>query len=195
MKITIKNCFQFFIFLMLISLLSCHDQTATKKETALKYFIVGFATPSGNKIWVQKAEFDQRWWRPAGSMACCWEEAGKTSGVDNQPLPHEVYIQWLDESENLVYAANVTLPPDLPERARKLPDFVWKRDGKHDRDVYIIIGMKEHGEVVVWLSNAPHGENMTSRVLEIIGQAQAKGTPWTPPKDSETKNVKHGSKS
>jgi len=180
---------------MLIAQLSCHDQTNSEKATELKYFIVGFATPSGNKIWVQKAVFDHRWWRPVGSIACCWEEARAGSGVDDQPLPHEVYIQWLDESENVVYAANVTLPVDLPERARKLPDFVWKRDGKHDRDVYLIVGMKEHGEVVVWLSNAPHGENMTGRVLEIIGQAQAAGRPWIPPKDMDTKKTEHGSKS
>lgn len=178
-------------FGVVLAVVACREQTPAEQNPLREPFTVGFSTPSGNKIWVQQAEFDQHWRRPVGSMACCWEESGASSGVDNQALPHEVYIQWLDESEKVVYAANIILPPDLPERAKKLPGYTVKHSGRKDPgSAYIIIGMKEHGQVIVWLANAPYKSNVEGRVLEIIGQAQAKGIPWTPPNENDLKNHK-----
>ena len=145
------------------------------------YYVVGFSTPAGNEIWIRRVVFDDRWWAPGGGLACCWEETTSTVGVFDHPLPRVVEVEWLDESEKRIYEARVELPPDLPERMKKLPYFTWTIDGKRDLGHYLIIGFREGGGVVVWLSNAPHGYNMRGRVLEVVGEGHARRMmDWTP---------------
>ncbi|TMP40628.1 DUF2931 domain-containing protein, partial [Pseudoalteromonas sp. S1650] len=50
----------------------------------IDYMVAGGATQKGNQIWVQAITFDDSWGGPMGSLGCCWESAGKTSGVYDQ---------------------------------------------------------------------------------------------------------------
>lgn len=166
-----------------ISLLigSCHQQPQ------LFNYLVGFSTPSGNEIWVQKVIFDDTWTTPVGNLACCWEESTKSNHIYKRKLPRKLFIRWLDESTQQVFSATIQLIEKLPELANHLPYYTWDVDGKRDKDIFIIIGMRENGEVTVWLSNSQHGENLSGRVLKKIGHAQATSTPWIPP--GESKNI------
>ena len=144
-------------------------------------YTVGYGTPSGNVIWIRRVVFDGSPIMAAGSLGCCWEEAGKTVSVYDQPLPRVVEVEWLDESERHIYEARVELAEDLSRRMESLPEFTWTIDGRKDLGHYLIIGFREGGEVVVWLSNAPHGYNMRGRVLEEVGRAHARRMmDWTP---------------
>ena len=158
-----------------ISMLSaCQSQAE-----AFDSYTVGFSTPARNQIWVQDASFDGKWGVPAGSMACCWEEAGPTAIVFDKPMPHSVHIQWLQEERKLVYTANVQLPDDLGDRARKLPGYTVISTGRRFKDDPILmIGMKPDGQVTIWLSNVGGAANVKGRVLDVVGRAQAESRPW-----------------
>ena len=103
-----------FLFALMLAFLA----TACQRDVFDSY-TVGFATPSGNRIWVQDATFDGKWGVPAGSMAGRWQGAGKSESVFNKPMPHKLHIQWLQEERNLVHAATVQLPDDLGDRPRQ----------------------------------------------------------------------------
>jgi hypothetical protein len=148
-------------------------------------YATGLSTPSGNKIWIERIEFDDSWGVPGGGLSCCWKEIGAGASVFDKPMPRQVYLRWVDESETVVYEATLELAKDLAARARHLPGYTVLSSGRHDPgDPHLIIGMQEGGAVTVWLSNAPHGINMSGRVLHIVGTGQAAGRPWEPTRDS-----------
>ena len=154
---------------------------ACRAEWTAEYNI-GYSTPSGNDIWIRRVVFDDRWSLPGGGLSCCWEELNAGAGVFDHPLPRVVEVEWLDESERRIYEARVELAEDLARRAGRLRGVQVISSGrKREPAVYLIIGFREGGEVVVWLSNAPHGYNMRGRVLEEVGRAHARRMmDWTP---------------
>ena len=145
-------------------------------------YTVGYGTPSGNVIWIRRVVFDDRWSLPGGGLSCCWEEAGALALVFDWPLPRVVEVEWLDESERRIYEARVELAEDLARRAGRLKGVQVISSGrKREPAVYLIIGFREGGEVVVWLSNAPYKYNVSGRVLEEVGRAHARRMmDWTP---------------
>ncbi len=145
-------------------------------------YTVGYSTPAGNDIWIRRVVFDDRWSLPGGGLSCCWEEVGRSALVFDWPLPRVVEVEWLDESERRIYEARVELAEDLARRAGKLEGvYVVSMRKRLDPRVYLIIGFREGGEVVVWLSNARSWKNRRDRTLEVVGRARARRMmDWTP---------------
>lgn len=164
--------------------------TACNNNSRIDSYTVGFATPSGNQIWVRRVIFDDKWTTPVGTMACCWEEARASSFIQRHKLPAKVEVEWIDESEMIVYNASVNLDKNLTEHALNLPKFTVPNTNREYKKIYLIVGMKEAGDVIVWLSNAPYSQYTNGRVLEVVGQAKAKGIPWIPPDENDLKNYK-----
>ena len=153
------------------------------ESEVLDSFTIGYSTPEGNKIWVRKAIFDRKYSKPVGSLGCCWQEAGKKSGVYDQPLPKHVQIEWIDDGDNLLYSAELDLTPDIFRRAKEMPELGSDNEVALDKgEIYLIVAMAEKGEVLVWLSNFPYlGENVRNRVLVEVGKTQAMSKPWQAP--------------
>ncbi len=143
---------------------------------------IGYSTPSGNDIWIRRVVFDDSWVLPGGGLSCCWEELNAGAGVFDHPLPRVVEVEWLDESEKRIYEARVELAPDLAQRAGRLKGVRVISSGRQrDPAVYLIIGFREGGGVVVWLSNAPYKYNVSGRTLEVVGEGHARRMmDWTP---------------
>ena len=149
-------------------------------------YSVGFSTPAGNQIWVQDASFDGKW----GVPPAVWPAVGKKQGLPRVSSTNLcrtwLHIQWLQEERNLVYTANVQLPDDLGDRARKLPGYTVISTGRHFKDdPILIIGMKPDGQVTIWLSNVGGAANVKGRVLDVVGRPRRKvgrgqGRRWTP---------------
>ncbi|WP_259398603.1 MULTISPECIES: DUF2931 family protein, partial [unclassified Pseudoalteromonas] len=133
----------------------------------------GGATQKGNEIWVQSITFDNSWGIPMGSLGCCWQSAGKTSGVYDQKFPEKVAVEWLDKSENRIYYGEVAIDKSGYKFANKLPRFSY-HTGEVETDIYpyLIVGMGESGEIKVWVSNTPSA-GFTGRVLHELGSGQA----------------------
>ncbi|WP_259398500.1 DUF2931 family protein, partial [Pseudoalteromonas sp. SR44-5] len=133
----------------------------------------GGATQKGNEIWVQSITFDNSWGIPMGSLGCCWQSAGKTSGVYDQKFPEKVAVEWLDKSENRIYFGEVAIDKNGYRLAKNLPSYT-AHTGKVFKDVkpYLIVGMGESGEIKVWVSNTPSA-GFTGRVLHELGSGQA----------------------
>ncbi|MBB1336133.1 DUF2931 family protein, partial [Pseudoalteromonas sp. SR41-6] len=122
----------------------------------IDYMVAGGATQKGNEIWVQSITFDNSWGIPMGSLGCCWQSAGKTSGVYDQKFPEKVAVEWLDKSENRIYFGEVAINKNGYKLAKNLPSYT-AHTGKVFKDVkpYLIVGMGESGEIKVWVSNTP----------------------------------------
>ena len=141
----------------------------------IDYMVAGGATQKGNEIWVQSITFDNSWGIPMGSLGCCWQSAGKTSGVYDQKFPEKVAVEWLDKSENRIYFGEVAIDKNGYRLAKDLPRYTVVSTGRKAKEIipYLIIGMSETGEIKVWLSNAPSGRNRVDRVLHELGSRQA----------------------
>ncbi|MBB1471293.1 DUF2931 family protein [Pseudoalteromonas sp. SG41-5] len=139
----------------------------------IDYMVAGGATQKGNEIWVQSITFDNSWGIPMGSLGCCWQSAGKTSGVYDQKFPEKVAVEWLDKSENRTYFGEVAIDKNGYKLASKLPRFSY-HTGEVETDIYpyLIVGMGESGEIKVWISNTPSA-GFTGRVLHELGSGQA----------------------
>ncbi|MBB1482200.1 DUF2931 family protein [Pseudoalteromonas sp. SG41-2] len=139
----------------------------------IDYMVAGGATQKGNEIWVQSITFDNSWGIPMGSLGCCWQSAGKTSGVYDQKFPEKVAVEWLDKSENRIYYGEVAIDKSGYKFANKLPRFSY-HTGEVETDIYpyLIVGMGESGEIKVWVSNTPSA-GFTGRVLHELGSGQA----------------------
>ncbi|MBB1424773.1 DUF2931 family protein [Pseudoalteromonas sp. SG43-7] len=139
----------------------------------IDYMVAGGATQKGNEIWVQSITFDNSWGIPMGSLGCCWQSAGKTSGVYDQKFPEKVAVEWLDKSENRIYFGEVAIDKNGCKLASKLPRFSY-HTGEVETDIYpyLIVGMGESGEIKVWISNTPSA-GFTGRVLHELGSGQA----------------------
>ncbi|MBB1369095.1 DUF2931 family protein [Pseudoalteromonas sp. SR44-5] len=139
----------------------------------IDYMVAGGATQKGNEIWVQSITFDNSWGIPMGSLGCCWQSAGKTSGVYDQKFPEKVAVEWLDKSENRIYFGEVAIDKNGYKLASKLPRFSY-HTGEVETDIYpyLIVGMGESGEIKVWISNTPSA-GFTGRVLHELGSGQA----------------------
>ncbi|WP_063702506.1 hypothetical protein [Pseudoalteromonas gelatinilytica] len=139
----------------------------------IDYMVAGGATQKGNQIWVQAITFDDSWGVPMGSLGCCWESAGKTSGVYDQKFPEKVVVEWLDKSENRIYYGEVAIDKVGYKLAKNLPNFSYYTGEVEDEIFpYLIIGMGETGEIKVWISNTPSA-GFTGRVLHELGSGQA----------------------
>ena len=141
----------------------------------IDYMVAGGATQKGNEIWVQSITFDNSWGIPMGSLGCCWQSAGKTSGVYDQKFPEKVAVEWLDKSENRIYFGEVAIDKNGYKLAKNLPAYTWVSTGEVEENIrpYLIVGMGESGEIKVWLSNARSDRNRTGRVLHELGSGQA----------------------
>ncbi|MBB1471294.1 DUF2931 family protein [Pseudoalteromonas sp. SG41-5] len=108
-----------------------------------------------------------------GSLGCCWQSAGKTSGVYDQKFPEKVAVEWLDKSENRIYFGEVAINKNGYKLAKNLPSYT-AHTGKVFKDVkpYLIVGMGESGEIKVWLSNT-RSAGFTGRVLHELASGQA----------------------
>ena len=139
----------------------------------IDYMVAGGATQKGNEIWVQSITFDNSWGIPMGSLGCCWQSAGKTSGVYDQKFPEKVAVEWLDKSENRIYFGEVAIDKNGYKLAKNLPSYT-AHTGKVFKDVkpYLIVGMGESGEIKVWVTNTPSA-GFTGRVLHELGSGQA----------------------
>ncbi|MBB1344076.1 DUF2931 family protein [Pseudoalteromonas sp. SR45-6] len=139
----------------------------------IDYMVAGGATQKGNEIWVQSITFDNSWGIPMGSLGCCWQSAGKTSGVYDQKFPEKVAVEWLDKSENRIYFGEVAIDKNGYKLVSKLPRFSY-HTGEVETDIYpyLIVGMGESGEIKVWISNTPSA-GFTGRVLHELGSGQA----------------------
>ncbi|MFV1985230.1 MAG: hypothetical protein ACC657_16905, partial [Thiohalomonadales bacterium] len=62
-----------------------------------------------------------------------------------------------------------------------LPGYTVISSQKKRNGMYLIIGMGENGESVIWLSNAKSATNKTGRVLYVVGKAKAYSKPWVAP--------------
>ena len=142
----------------------------------IDYMVVGAGTPEGNSIFVSSILFDNTWGTPVGIVGCCWTWGPKSSGVYNKPAPKSVYVQWYDYDPETRYEATVQLSDELYHFAKDLPTFHWVAQNEEETKIYpyLILGFGETGEVVVWVSNAPHDGNISGRVLHEVGRAQAK---------------------
>ncbi|MGE4578105.1 MAG: DUF2931 family protein [Desulfuromonadales bacterium] len=144
-------------------------------------FTVGLSTPSGNHIYVERVVFDNEWWAAGGDINCCWEQAGSATGIFDKRMPRVARVRWHQLKEGMSYEATVHLDGDLARQTKRLPEFTWISDSVKDKGRYLIIGMEPNGNVTVWLSNAPHENNLRGRVLHVVGEAQAvAGPPGVP---------------
>lgn len=158
----------FFLALLTILFLSSCDHADEK----FKSYTIGFTT-QGQEVSVDDARIDNLWSIPGSvSTSGVWEQASGGASFFNQAIPHEISVNWLDKSSNKRYEATVKLVDDLAKRARVLPP-VWLTIPQQEiKEIDIIIGLAPNGKVIAWLSNAPHGNNLSGRVLEVIGEAQ-----------------------
>jgi len=170
-----------FLLLSVIILLSACSNLSTS-DGVFKKFTVGVTTHEGNKIWGRAVRFDTGWGMPSGAIACCWESTGATTTAMNQPMPKEIYVEWIEESTQLLYRAHVKISPDITKLANNLPSYTVISSQKKRTGIYLIVGMGKNGEAVIWLSNAKAGgSNISGRVLYVVGKAKAYSEPWIPP--------------
>ena len=120
---------------------------------------------------------------PSGAIACCWEETGATTTAYNQTMPKEVYVEWIEESTQLLYRAYVQITPKVTELANNLPEYTLISSQKKNKGIYLIIGMGKDGEVVIWVSNSKSSRNVADRKLYVVGKAKANAKPWVRPSD------------
>ena len=86
-----------------------------------------------------------------------------------------MYVKWYDYDPGIFYEATVSLSDDLYELTTNLTSYRWiyQNEEETEFDPHLIIGFGETGEVVVWISNAPHNDNIEGRVLHEVGRGQA----------------------
>ncbi len=169
-----------FLLLSAIVLLSACSNISTS-DGVFKKFTVGVTTHEGNEIWGRAVRFDTGWGMPSGSISCCWESTGATTTAMNQPMPKEIYVEWIEKSTQLLYRTHVKISPDITKLANNLPGYTWGGETTKEVDMTLIIGMGKGGEAVIWLSNARAAGNKTGRVLYVVGKAKAYSEPWIPP--------------
>ena len=142
---------------------------------------IGLSTTAGNQIYVEKTIFDNEWWAMGGEIQGDWQQAGSTTSVFDKRMPRMARVRWHQLKEGMSYEATVQLDEDLARQAKRLPEFTWISDSEKDKGLYIIIGMEPNGKVTIWLSNAPHENNLRGRVLHVVGETQAvAGPPGVP---------------
>ncbi|BCA81090.1 MAG: DUF2931 family protein [Desulfuromonadales bacterium] len=154
---------------------------ASNRATEIRYFTVGLSTTAGNRIHVERTIFDNEWWAAGGEVQGCWQEAGPTTGIFDKRMPRVARVRWHQLKEGMSYEATVQLDEDLARQAQRLPAVTAHHDSSTIKKIYLIIGMEPNGNVTVWLSNAPHENNLRGRVLHVVGEAQAvAGPPGVP---------------
>lgn len=156
--------------LMVLSIMA----VAGCRAEEIRYFTVGLSTTPGNHIYVERTVFDNEWWAAGGGISGDWQNAVSTSGIHDRPIPREARVRWHQLKEGVIYEATVHLDEDLARQARNLPGYTRISDGREFNDgLYLIVGMRPEGQVIIWLSNAPSENNRRGRVLHVVGEAQA----------------------
>jgi hypothetical protein len=163
------------MFILLgLGLIFLASAAVAKFQTEPRPFDVGLSTTAGNHIYVQRIIFDNEWWAAGGEITGDWQQAGSTSGIHGRRMPREALIRWQQEDTGVNYEATVRLDENLAKMARNLPGYTRIADGrKFDASIYLIVGMRPDGKVIVWLSNARSEGNLQGRVLHVVGEAQA----------------------
>ncbi len=175
-KMKIKN----YLLLSIVLVLSACN--TLQSNNIFKQFTVGVGTHKKNAIWGRAIRFDTGWSMPSGALACCWEAAVKTTTAYNQPMPKEIYVEWIEESTQLLYRSHVKISPEITKLANNMPSYTVVSSQKKNNGIYLIVGMGKNGEAVIWLSNVRmDGSNISGRVLYVVGKAQAYSEPWIPP--------------
>ncbi|WP_199609911.1 DUF2931 family protein [Flocculibacter collagenilyticus] len=171
-------------FLLLI-ITSLQSLGCKSSQPVIDYMVVSASTVKGNELMVSQIKFDDQWGMPVGSLACCWQEAGASSGVYDKPFPQKVSVVWSDLDQERIYFTDVKLASNSGQLAINLPNYTWESSGKVEKKIkpYIIVGFGEHGEVKVWLSNAHSNRNKIGRVLHEIGSGQAQWNPFPEEQD------------
>lgn len=156
------------LLLTVLLLVSC-----SQSDEKFKSYSVGFSTPNVG-VWVSSTTLDHRIEISGGLLQGSWEEASKTNSIFNEPMPHEIYVQWEENKSGIRYEATLKLVDDLATRARKLPTVTYvPSNDQNVGAIYLIIGMATDGKVTVWLSNYPYSQqSIVGRTLDIIGKTQ-----------------------
>jgi len=145
---------------------------AHKKSKIFKAYSVGVTT-NGQEVSIAAIYLDNKWAIPGGvSISGTWRETKRGASLFNKPLPKEIYINWKDLRSKRHYDATIDLSPTITRQAQKLPPIHLDVANNNLHDIELIIGLKQSGKVVVWLSNAPHQHNLTGRVMYVVGRAQ-----------------------
>jgi hypothetical protein len=155
--------------LMVLSIMA----VAGCRAEEIRYFTVGLSTTPGNHIYVERTVFDNEWWAAGGGISGDWQNAVSTSGIHDQPMPREARVRWHQLKEGMIYEAFVHMDEDLVRQAQRLPPVTAIHDNSTINRIYLIVGMEPNGRVTIWLSNAPHENNLRGRVLHVVGKAQA----------------------
>ena len=162
------------LFLGLVLILLATVTVAGCRAEEIKSYTVGICTTAGNHIYVERTVFDNEWWAAGGDISGDWQKAVSTTLLFDRRMPREARVRWHQLDKGVIYEAIVYLDEDLARKARNLPGYTRIADGwKFDAGIYLIVGMRPDGKVIVWLSNAPSENNRHGRVLYVVGEAQA----------------------
>lgn len=133
---------------------------------------VGFTTTDNNEVFVRAAHFDDTWGGPVGFLSCCWDVVGATVSPLYRPMPRKAYLRWHQTAEEIVYEATLSLPKNIGNMARQMPEYELISSGEKRKRVYLVFGMKPDGQIEAWLTNAGSDRNTRGRVRHVVAQAQ-----------------------
>ncbi len=173
----IQNILLLLSFIFLLNACS----TLNASNGIFKQYTVGVGTHNKNEIWGRAVRFDTGWSMPSGSISCCWEATGATTTAYNQPMPKEIYVEWVEMKTQLLYKANIKISPEITKLAKSLPRITIGNKSKKEYGFVLIIGLGKNGEAVIWLSNFPNSRS--DRVIYVVGKAKAYSEAWVRPSD------------
>ncbi|MCF6440523.1 hypothetical protein L1077_13885 [Pseudoalteromonas luteoviolacea] len=146
----------------------------------VKEMSVGVAAEDKSDLMVGTVLFDDAWSVPAGSIGCCWKDAGVLSFVDGVSFPSKVVVAWYDMDTDLFRVGEATIDNKAGyEFIQQIKPFINRRTGQYKnwKHPYLIVGIKRNGLMKVWISNAP-ADVIGRQILEIgSGMAQIKELP------------------
>ncbi|KZN63810.1 hypothetical protein N473_15955 [Pseudoalteromonas luteoviolacea CPMOR-1] len=159
---------------ILLLIMGCSSRYQVKEMS------VGIAAEDKSDLMVGTVLFDDAWSVPAGSIGCCWKNAGALSFVDGVNFPSKVVVAWYDMDTDLFRVGEAKIDNKAGyEFIKEMKPFKDRRTGQYKarKLPYLIVGMKRDGLIKVWISNAP-GNYLGRQILEIgSGMAQIKELP------------------
>ncbi|KZN49167.1 hypothetical protein [Pseudoalteromonas luteoviolacea] len=146
----------------------------------VKEMSVGIAAEDKSDLMVGTVLFDDAWSVPAGSVGCCWKDAGVLSFVDGVNFPSKVVVAWYDMDTDLFRVGEAQIDNKTGyEFIQKMKPVIVRSTGEYfdDSTPYLIVGIKRNGLIKVWISNSS-SEAIGRQILEIgSGMAQIKELP------------------
>lgn len=146
----------------------------------VKEMSVGVAAEDKSDLMVGTVLFDDAWSVPAGSIGCCWKDAGALSFVDGVNFPSKVVVAWYDMDTDLFRVGEAQIDNKTGyEFIQKMKPVIVRSTGEYfdDSTPYLIVGIKRNGLIKVWISNSSSAA-IDRQILEIgSGMAQIKALP------------------